>query len=228
MNFLFKVKDQINKLRNTVPDVAEHTTSTLKEISQTTLNTSKELFSEIANKIKNIRALTELKLELDKLETELQEYYLKLGETAPQRSRWRKWDSKRKALVEAELTEIHELENKIKKIKKEIGEYQESAVGESFDIDNVGGEIDVSGYQILKMEVIEDSLINGKQIKEINFPEDLLVVLIKRDENVLLPDGQTIILAGDILTVIGKSEDVEKFISEYKLSKHKGKNDEEN
>ena len=44
---------------------------------------------------------------------------------------------------------------------------------------------------------------DGKTIAQANFPAGLLVLLIKRDAQILVPRGETKLQRGDVLTVLG-------------------------
>ena len=57
------------------------------------------------------------------------------------------------------------------------------------------------------------SLIN-KSIKDANIPDDVLIVMIKRKGEVLVPNGNTIILPEDILVVTSNNiEEIEELLT---------------
>ncbi len=221
MNILFKLKKNVGKFKTDLSVTAEKATNTLKDLSDTTSKSSKELFSNIAEKIKAFKILNELQIEYDRLESELQHLYFKLGETAPQRVRWKKWDENRKTTVEAELNRIFELENIINEKKREIAKYQKMSSENDNIIDLLNFDLSNSEYKISELEINKDSLLDRKLIREIKLPKDSLIVLIKRDDRILVPDGQTTINYGDRITIIGKPKDIDKFILKYKIIKHK-------
>lgn len=47
------------------------------------------------------------------------------------------------------------------------------------------------------------SQLLNKQIKEINFPEDCLVAMVRRSGETIIPKGNTVLMEGDRLTIIG-------------------------
>ncbi|RDY26849.1 potassium/proton antiporter [Romboutsia weinsteinii] len=57
--------------------------------------------------------------------------------------------------------------------------------------------------KIMEIKVSTNSNIANKQIMNANIPEDILVVMIKRRGEVLVPNGNTIILPEDILVITG-------------------------
>ncbi len=59
-----------------------------------------------------------------------------------------------------------------------------------------------------------ESLI-GKELKEINMPVGSLVALIRRDEQIIVPRGNTVLKENDRLTVIGEPSSMRKFHKKY-------------
>jgi Trk K+ transport system NAD-binding subunit len=56
---------------------------------------------------------------------------------------------------------------------------------------------------ILEVEVSNKRVI-GKTVKDISLPEDTLIVLVRRDGKSLIAHGETQLLDGDFVTIIGK------------------------
>jgi Trk K+ transport system NAD-binding subunit len=52
-------------------------------------------------------------------------------------------------------------------------------------------------------------------LKELLLPKQALVSAIKRGEKMIIPDGNTKIQAGDQITIIGKTDDVEKVYKRF-------------
>jgi len=57
------------------------------------------------------------------------------------------------------------------------------------------------GISLLERHLEEDDEWIGKQIFEIKLPDDVLVILIKRGENVVIPKGNTLLCKNDILVM---------------------------
>lgn len=72
------------------------------------------------------------------------------------------------------------------------------------------------GTKLIEILIDSNSHLANKTIMDSNIPEDILIVMIKRDGDVFVPNGSTLILAGDILVVTGNN--LEKF-REYKEEK---------
>ena len=60
-----------------------------------------------------------------------------------------------------------------------------------------------------QVEVSFLSLVTGKKIKDIELPKEVLLGPILRGTELIIPDGETKILADDRVTLMGKRRDVE-------------------
>lgn len=65
---------------------------------------------------------------------------------------------------------------------------------------------------LIKVRVMEKSRIVNKQIKDIRqiIPE-LIMVAVERDNETIIPEGDTLILAGDFIEIFAKKESLEAF-----------------
>lgn len=59
--------------------------------------------------------------------------------------------------------------------------------------------------KLIEFTISENSTIANKSIMDSNIPEDILVVMIKRKGDVLVPNGSTVILPGDTLVLSGNT-----------------------
>ncbi|WP_335965084.1 TrkA family potassium uptake protein [Galbibacter sp. PAP.153] len=68
------------------------------------------------------------------------------------------------------------------------------------------------GYELLEVAVEKDAVISNKYIKSLSkdkiLPSDSLVVLVKRNNQVIVPEGDTRIFVNDILVVLSKKNKV--------------------
>ncbi|MFH1943139.1 MAG: TrkA C-terminal domain-containing protein, partial [bacterium] len=78
-------------------------------------------------------------------------------------------------------------------------------------------DLEMGDGTIEQIVVEENSPLSGKKLMEIKFPKAVLVGTIVRNDQVIIPDGQTILEKGDKVTLLGKKEDVEEILN--KLSK---------
>ena len=64
--------------------------------------------------------------------------------------------------------------------------------------------------EVLEFRVLESSPIAGKTLKDVDWPKDSLVGLLKKDTEVLVPRGSTRFETGDVLTVFCLRDDINK------------------
>lgn len=69
--------------------------------------------------------------------------------------------------------------------------------------------INLSGGNVVEVRACGE--ICGKRISDLNLPKDMLVLAIFRDDNVLIPRGETLIEYGDVLVVLGEFENLMNF-----------------
>ncbi len=78
-------------------------------------------------------------------------------------------------------------------------------------------EIDSAGIKTLMMlkngkttlneiEVMENSEVCNKNLREINLPKDSILVSVIRDEEVIIPNGETVLLKGDNVIAVASKE----------------------
>ena len=63
----------------------------------------------------------------------------------------------------------------------------------------------------LSVFIDQDSKLKDKSIKDLKMPENCLIALIKREDDIVVPSGSTTILKGDRLTVIGDPKSIKEF-----------------
>lgn len=73
--------------------------------------------------------------------------------------------------------------------------------------------------QMRRIRMEDEMLVVGKKVHELAMPELSLVVAIFRDDEIIIPSGETEILKGDQILVIGASENVDDVLKVFG-SKH--------
>jgi trk system potassium uptake protein len=68
------------------------------------------------------------------------------------------------------------------------------------------------GFEVLEMIVHQNSIIANKLIKELNkertLPKDSRIILLKRNNQIIIPEGETRIFVKDIVVVLSKKDRV--------------------
>lgn len=69
----------------------------------------------------------------------------------------------------------------------------------------------LTGTEIIDVEVLSQSLLAHRAVKELKLPEDCVLVSILRDNRVLIPHGDTLLVPGDRLTALVKEGSAREF-----------------
>ena len=67
---------------------------------------------------------------------------------------------------------------------------------------------------LIEVAVFMGSIIEGKYLKEVDWPEDCLLVAIKRGDKEIIPKGNTKIEGGDFLVVLVAEDRVSQVLEE--------------
>ncbi len=70
-----------------------------------------------------------------------------------------------------------------------------------------------SGAQVREFIVEETAPCEGKMVREVRWPHGSIVASLRRGGQVLVPDGQTLLLSGDVLVVVAEADDWERIRS---------------
>lgn len=72
---------------------------------------------------------------------------------------------------------------------------------------------DALDSDMIEVDIVPGSPANGKKISELSLPADALVVLIRRNQQFVVPKGSSIIESGDCLLILVESPVISKVIS---------------
>jgi basic amino acid/polyamine antiporter, APA family len=70
----------------------------------------------------------------------------------------------------------------------------------------------------ITLELVRDTNTEGlidKMMKEIRFPQDVLVAMIQRQNKIITPRGDTTLMEGDIITIIGEPKGINLLFDKY-------------
>ncbi|SFB76774.1 Trk system potassium transporter TrkA [Tropicimonas isoalkanivorans] len=62
--------------------------------------------------------------------------------------------------------------------------------------------------EVIEAQVLSTSPISGRRLREVDFPEGALLGAIKRGDEIMMPNGATRILEGDIVLIFAMADDV--------------------
>lgn len=73
--------------------------------------------------------------------------------------------------------------------------------------DLFGVEVPEEAGKLAEITLTEDSLTHGDTLKELQLPQGMLVMMIKRDEKFIVPNGKVKLKAGDRLLIISDNDE---------------------
>lgn len=74
---------------------------------------------------------------------------------------------------------------------------------------------------MVKVKLKKDYQIINKKIREIKIPNSLLIGIIHRDEDIIIPDGEEKLLPGDNVYILGKTEEINNLHELFGTKKNK-------
>lgn len=196
--------------------------STVSEKAAEWLKTGAEVVKEGAEKVSEKTVygsrLAKLRWEYRGIQKDIEREFTDLGGKA--------YDllcENRGADLEKEIGEniqkLRSLEKDLENKEKEIEELPKVFEMESIDkrnIQDLKRDLEAGGGAIEQTVIEDKSPFLGKKLREIKLPEDTLVGTIVRQEEVIIPDGETAFQLGDKVTLLGKRKDVEKAIEQMR------------
>lgn len=217
MGLLDNLKDRMKKVSDKIPEITDEAIGKIKKTGEDGVELTKEIMGDISDKFNDITALTRLKHEIKNLKIELDDQYLELGKIAYAISK-NKMEKSDFSQVEGELNHISELQSAINDKTAEYERLQKER-SDSYIVQKMSDELSEAGAIIDQVIVSEKSNMAGKSLKETTLPREALITVVKRNEEVIIPEGNTQILAGDLVTVSGIEGDVRKVIKRLSGSK---------
>lgn len=192
---------------------AEKIVETGKKVRSEGVESTKELFTNISQRTSDVTALARRRYELSSISKQLQTEYIKLGSAlvSYQRSSGDSQDNK------TFLEQIQKIEGLENKYKAKQNDYEQAQKKHSSDyvVNKLSEDLASANAIIDNVTISQKSNVVNKLLKDILLPKEALVSAIKREEEVIIPDGNTVLKAGDHVIVIGKKDDVEKIVKRF-------------
>lgn len=113
-----------------------------------------------------------------------------------------------------QIKKIEELDNTFKTKQNEYAQFKKKH-SSNYVINQLIEDLSEADAVIDQVLISQKSDVVNKSLKEILLPKEALVTAIKRDEEVIIPDGNTPMKAADQVIVIGKKDDVEKVVKRF-------------
>jgi K+/H+ antiporter YhaU regulatory subunit KhtT len=108
------------------------------------------------------------------------------------------------------IPKLNELEQQLQAKIEEIKEVSDKGAIDKKHLNEFKHDLELGDGAIEQLFVDEKCKIADKKLKQIKFPENVLVGAIVRQGKVIIPDGNTVIRKGDKLTLLGEKQDVQE------------------
>ena len=208
MSLLENIKKTLLDGSEKVVKIAEDITEKIKEVGEDGLEISKEVLAEISEKTSDITNIARYKLELNEMQKNIDSEMKNLGELVIAI-----YSSKRKEKIEEKIqTQIKSIERLKKDLQNKTTKYEDlrKIYSPNYAIQKLSDELAASDAVIDQVIVSGKSMAVNKTLKALTLPKEALISAIKRNDEIIIPDGNTKIVIDDLVTIIGKKNDVEK------------------
>ena len=217
MDYLEQIKKVLQESSEKLIKTTEIITEKVKKVGEEGAQISKELIDEISEKTSEIAKIATHKLDLTNLEKDIDNKYQHLGKLLVQLNASRNKE-KTEALLINYMAEIDRSKREYDKKSIAYNSLRKTYSG-NYMINKLSDQLAESNATIDQVLVSEKSSAAAKTLKEISLPKNALITAIKRDKEIIIPDGNTRLMHGDSVTVIGKKEDVQKVLKQFSEGK---------
>ena len=191
------------KIRDGILDISSKTGEIIKSGAEKTAETATYTSK-----------LTQLTWERRGIQNNIEDQYIELGELLHKLQKENRLDDLKKE-TKSGFDNLVSLEKNLAEInsKKEmlasqynIGSKEEKAA------QKLAENLEAGGGTMQKVIIKDTSSIIDKKLREIHLPKEALIVNVMRGQEMIIPDGNTVLQAKDAVTLLGKKEDVERAI----------------
>jgi len=215
MDYLEKIRKVLQDSSEKLIQTTEKITEKVKQVGEEGAEISKELVGELSEKTTEIAKFATYKLDLTNLEKEIDNRYQHLGNLLVKLNAARNKEKAEASLI-AYIAEIDRSKREYDKKSIDYNKLRKSYSG-NYMINKLSDQLAESNATIDQILISEKSPVSAKTLKEISLPKNALITAIKRDKDIIIPDGNTRLIPGDSVTVIGKKEDVKKVLKQFSV-----------
>jgi len=216
MGLLDKIKEGLFQGTEKITDVTEKIVEKGKKVGTEGVDATREIFMTISERASDVTALAKLKHELASFPKQLDVEALNLGMVVLTLRRSGEFSPENETFRDL-IKKLEELDNTF---RAKQSEYEQLKKKHSSDyvVNKLSEDLSAANAIIDQVIISEKSNVANKLLKEILLPKEALVSAIKREEDVIIPDGNTLLKPGDQVIVIGKKDDVEKVVKRFAAS----------
>lgn len=208
MNLLDKIKEGLKQGSEKVSGATGKIVEKGRKVGGEGLEFTKDVVANISEKASDIAALSRLKFELLSLEKNLNGEYLNLGKIALDLHNSQQFSPDNEAFRE-QLQKVEKMYNTLQAKKLDYEELRR-VYSDNYVVNQLSDDLASADATIEKAIISKRSNVVNKTLKEVLLPKEALISAVKRNDDIIIPDGNTRLEAGDQVIIIGKKEDVEK------------------
>jgi hypothetical protein len=170
----------------------------------------RELIYSLAEKLEYRMKSFKLHLRGNLIEKELDRAYTRLGKSALEKfSSDKSFSQFYFEMFVQEMREIQTLKDQYALSLQELSDLQRRALKES--LSHCSEQFQRTGWELAQIEAPAQLSFGKIKIKEIPLKQDFLILMIKKDNQMALVHGETVLDAGDTVICIGTGESLQKF-----------------
>ncbi len=196
------------KIRDGIHDVSSKTGEFIKSGAEKTAETATYTSK-----------LTQLTWEKRSIQKKIEDGHLELGALVHQLQRENRIDDLKKE-AQSSFDTLASYEKKLADIDSEkaalASQHNIGKAEENFAQD-LAENLESSGGTMQKVTIKEASSFVDKKLRDIRLPKEALIVNVMRGEEMIIPDGNTVLQAEDGVTLLGKKEDVEAAVEMFSI-----------
>ena len=213
MGLLDKIKESLFQGTEKITDVTGKIVEKGKEVGSGGVEVTREIFTNISERTSDVTALAKLKHELASFSKQLDLEALNLGGLVLTLRRNGEFSSENETF-QKQLKKLEELDRNFR-MKQNDYEQLKKKHSSDYVVNKLSEDLSAANAIIDQVIISEKSNVVNKLLKEIRLPKEALVSAIKREEEVIIPDGNALLKAGDQVIIIGKKDDVEKVVKRF-------------
>jgi K+/H+ antiporter YhaU regulatory subunit KhtT len=213
MGLLDKIKESLFQGTEKVSDVTEKIVEKGKKVGSGGMEVTREIFTNISERTSDVTTMAKLKHELVSIPKQLEVEFLDLGRAVLTLRRSGEFSPENETFRE-QVKKLEELDNTFRTKQNEY-EQLKKKYSSNYVVNKLSEDLSAANAIIDQVIISEKSDVVNKSLKEILLPKEALVSAIKREEEVIIPDGNTLLKAGDQVVVIGKKDDVQEVVKRF-------------
>jgi protein-tyrosine-phosphatase len=213
MELLERIKESFFRGTEKITDMTGKIVEKGKKVGSEGVEATREIYENISERTSDVAALARLKYELAHLSKQIEADLLNLGKVVLALRRNNEFSPENETFRE-QLEKLEELDGALKTKQNQYENLRKKHSG-NYVVNQLSEDLAAADAIIDQVTISEKSNVVNKLLKEILLPKEALVSAIKRDEEVIIPDGNTQLKKGDRVIIIGKKDDVEKIVKRF-------------